>query len=427
MSTVSMRRASTGIVRGLAGAAVLALALGACSSGDSSDGAPTASGSGEISGEVTVGWSGEGEWGEYLRATIERAHELYPDLTITPVVYPTYDDQLNQLPTQFAGNTAPDIIQWDGAAPIAQYASEGVIAPLDDWVASSGTDLSVYPASLVDGWTIDGALYGMPLFLQNSAIAVNTGLLAQAGVTQPPATLDEYAAAAAAVTEQTDASGVVLLDTLFHISQYLYAFGGGYDYGRTINSEENVAGLTYLVDLFTNGDAQTAKQLGVTWDGEAFAAGTAALSDAGPWYINFLSSAAPDLDYELLPLPGATADEQTVVVYSGGFSLNADAKNPAAAQAVLEILTDAQAQADLLASGTQVPAMTQYIGEYRDATPAYAAFTDDVIANGRSLDYPLQTNEFGNALVEGFQNLVFNPGSSTPKDLLDSLQETFGQ
>lgn len=407
-----------------AGVAISLFGVTACSSGGGSDDAPS---DGTISGEVRIGWSGEGEWGEYLRATIARAEEKYPDLTITPVVYPTYDDQLNQLPTEFAGGTAPDIIQWDGAAPVAQYAGEGVVAPLDDWVESSGKDLSVYPGSLIDGWTIDDQLYGIPLFLQHSAIAVNTDLLAEAGIDAAPQTLDEYAAAAKAVSEQTDATGVVLLDTLFHISQYLYAFGGGYDFGRTINSDENVAGLTYLVDLFADGHAQTANQLGATWDGEAFANGSAALSDAGPWYIAFLDASAPDLPYELLPLPGETAADRSVVTYSGGWSINARSQNTAAAEAVLEILTDDQAQADLLASGTQVPAMTSYTDEYREATPVYEAFTAEAIENGRTLDYPLQTTEFGNALVAGFQALIHNQGSSTPQDLLDDLQSTYGQ
>lgn len=397
--------------------------LAACGGGDPVE--PAADG--DISGEVRVGWSGGGEFGAYLEATIDRAAELYPDLTITPVIYPTYDDQLNQLPTEFAGDTAPDIIQWDGAAPVAQYATEGVVEPLGDWAQSTGKDLGAYPSSLIEGWTIDGELYGVPLFLQHSAIAVSTPLLEEAGVAQSPTTLEEYAQAAAAVTEQTDATGVVLLDTLFHISQYLYAFGGGYDYGRTINSPENVDGLTYLVDLFADGHARTAQQLGATWDGEAFAAMDAALSDAGPWYIGFLEAAAPDLEYELLPLPGPTAGEQTVVTYSGGYSVNARTGNLSGAQAVLEILTDEQAQADLLASGTQVPAMDEYIDQYREQTPRFAAFTADVIAGGRTLDYPLQTNEFGNDLVTGFQQLVFSPGASTPQQLLDDLQEQYGE
>lgn len=428
-SSNTSHRSRNAAIAGIAATALLALS--ACSSGDG-DATPTptadpAGADGAVSGEVTLGYSSGGEWGAYIDATIERIEAEYPDLTVTTVVYPTYDDLLNQLPNELAAGTAPDLIQWDGAAPIAQYATEGVLAPLDEVIAASGKDLGVYPESLITGWTIDDQLYGLPVFLQNSAMAFNTSLLAEAGITEVPTTLDEYAAAAAAVTEKTDAQGVVLLDSLFHISQYLYAFGGGYDYGRTINSEENVAGLTFLVDLFNNGYASTAQELGATWDGEAFAAAKAAMSDAGPWYISFMELTAPEVEYSLVPLVGPKDGDQTVVSYSGGFSVNADTENFDGAWAVLEMFTDEQAQVDLLASGTQVPAMTEYIGQYRDVTPAYAAFTDEIIAGGRSLDYPLQTTAFGNDLTSGFQELVFNPGSSTPQALLDNLQEMYGQ
>lgn len=402
-------------------------ALTACSSGGGSTDEGAAPTDGEVTGEITLGYSAGGEWGTYIEAQVARIEEEYPDLDVTTVVYPTYDDLLNQLPTELAAGTAPDLIQWDGAAPVAQYATEGVLAPLDEAVADAGKDLEVYPESLITGWTIDDQLYGLPVFLQNSAMAFNTSLLAQAGINEVPSTLDEYAAAAQAVADTTDSEGVVILDTLFHIAQYMYAFGGGFDYGRTISSEENVAGLTFLVDLFKNDAAATAQELGATWDGEAFAGNKAAMSDAGPWYVSFMELTAPDVEYSLVPLVGPEEGDQTVVSYSGGYSINGATDNFSAAWAALEILTDEQAQEELLASGTQVPAMTDYIGQYRDATPAYAAFTDEIIGNGRSLDYPLQTTEFGTDLVTGFQEMIFNQSSVTPQELLDTLQEKYGR
>lgn len=378
------------------------------------------------SGSVTVGYAAGGEWGNYIEAQLERARTEYPELEIKSVVYPTYDDQLNQLPTEFAGKTAPDIIQWDGAAPIAQYVSEGVVESLNEFVTSSGFDAAAYPQSLIDGWTFDGELYGVPLFLQHSGAAYRTDLLEEAGVTEIPSTLAEFSSAAKQVTDNTTASGAVLLDTLFHISQYLYAHGGGYGYGETINSEANIQGLTYLVDLFKDGSMKTASELGATWDGEAFANGLAAMSDAGPWYIGFMATTAPDVPWVLEPLPGVEPGQESVVTYSGGYSINALNGNADAAQKVLGVLTDDTAQKELLASGTQVPAMTAYIDEYRAATPAFENITEELIANGKPLDYPIQTNEFGYDLVMGFQEIIHGSSSESPAELLNRLQEKYG-
>jgi len=51
----------------------------------------------------------------------------------------------------------------------------------------------------------------------------------------------------------------------------------------------------------------------------------------------------------------------------------------------------------------------------------------DAFAAGRPLDYPTKSKEFGDDLVTGFEQLVFQPNGSTPQQLLDSLQQKFGQ
>ncbi|MFT4284092.1 MAG: extracellular solute-binding protein [Protaetiibacter sp.] len=376
--------------------------------------------------EIVVGYSGGGVVDTYMDQIIAAARKALPDVTITTAVYPTYDDQLNQLPTQFAAGTAPDVILWDNAAPIAQYATEGAIVGLDELVAGTDVDLSLYPSALVDGWTVDGDLVGVPSYLQNSGIVYNEQVLAEAGATAKPATVAELGELARTVHASTGKPGIVLLDNLFHLTQYTLVFGGGWGGGDTIDSDENVEALDFLLGLFADGSAATAQQLGATWDGEAIANGSAAASDAGPWYIGFMQTTAPDVPYALEPLPGVSAGEQVVATYGGGFSVSARSENQEAAARVIAELTNAASQQAILDTGLgYVPAMTEYADAFREATPAYAAFTAEVLDQGRSLDYPLQTTEFGNALVEGFQGLVASKATSS-RELLETLQGKYG-
>jgi multiple sugar transport system substrate-binding protein len=411
------RRFSTPLA--LVAVTAVAAALTGCSSGGGGDSAGDAT--------ITIGYSGGGAVDTYMSTIIDHAQEALPDVTIKTAVYPTYDDQLNQLPTQFAAGTAPDIVLWDNSAPIAQYATEGAIQPLGDLIAATDVDLSLYPEALVTGWTIDEDLFAVPSYLQNSGYAFDDAALAASGVNALPADLDQLAQAAAAVKSTTGKPGIVLLDNLFHLTQYMLAFGGGYDYGETIDSPENVEAMDWLLTRFANGEAATAKQLGATWDGEAFANGAAAMSDAGPWYIGFMATTAPDTGYSLEPIPGVEAGQPVVATYGGGFSLSAKTKDPEAAAKVIAELTDSFSQDAIITTGLgYVPAMTEYADRYRDATPAYAAFTQEVLANGKSLDYPIQTVEFGNDLVAGFQQLVAS-GSTSSKELLTTLQEKYGK
>lgn len=403
----------------LLAAAGLAVALAGC--GSSGPGAPD-----EPSGEIVVGYSGGGVVDTYMAQIIAAAQKALPDVKIKTAVYPTYDDQLNQLPTQFAAGTAPDVILWDNAAPIAQYATEGAIMGMDDLIAGTDVDLSLYPTSLVDGWKVDGKLVGVPSYLQNSGIVYNDDVLAAAGITEKPATIKDLSAFAASVRTATGKPGIVLLENLFHLTQYALAFGGGWGSGDTIDSAENEAALDFLLGMFATGDAATAQQVGATWDGEAIANGAAAASDGGPWYIGFMSSTAPDVAYTLQPLPGTSAGDRVVATYGGGFSVSARTANPEAAAQVIAQLTNASAQQAILDTGLgYVPAMTEYADKFRAATPAYAAFTADVLEAGKSLDYPIKTTEFGNALVTGFQSLVASKATSS-KQLLAQLQTDYG-
>jgi multiple sugar transport system substrate-binding protein len=424
MTTITRRR---GAVTAIAVMSVVALA--ACGGGGSEEGGSDEGSTDSPSREeervadVTVGYSA-GSLDAYLEAMFDRVEEEL-GVTVTPVVYPTYDDQLNQLPNQFAGQTAPDIILWDNAAPVAQYAAEGVIRPVDDLLADSDVDLSAFPQALVDGWTLDGGLYAVPSYLQNSAMIYNMDVLSEAGV-EVPTTVAELGEAAQQVKDATGKAGIVVLENLFHLTQYVLAFGGGWDYGRSIDSPANVEAIQWLADLYATGAAASAQALGATWDGEAIAAGTAAMSDGGPWYIGFMAGSAPDVEYRMLPLPDVDG-RGVVTTYGGGFSINAAAPDPKTAMDVIAVLTDATAQEAIVTMEVGfVPAMTEFAETYREATPEYAAFTDEVLASGRTLDYPLQTAEFGNALIAGFQGLVAGNGS-TAQELLSDLQAQFGQ
>jgi len=389
--------------------------------------APIASPTAAAPVEITVGYATGGNLDKYFETVLAGAKDALPGITVKTVVYPTYDDQLNQLPTQFAAGTVPDIIMWDNAAPVAQYASEKVITPLNDLVKTTAIDLSAYPKALVDGWTIDGNLYAVPAYLQNSGFVWNDDVLNAAGVKTRPSTMEEVATAAKMVKDKTGKAGVVILDNVFHIYQYIRAFGGAFNYGKTINSAENVAGLQFLVDLFANGSASTAKQLGATWDGEAISKNLAAMSDGGPWYIGFMKSTAPTVKYTIAAIPGGGGNPSFIVTYGGGFTITANAKDPGAAIKVVDFLTNEAAQKAILTTELGfVPARSSLYDQYVATTPEYAAFTPEMLAAGESLDYPVKTTEFSNDLVAGFEQLVLRPGSTTAKALLDSLQAKYG-
>jgi multiple sugar transport system substrate-binding protein len=404
--------------------AALAVAglIAACGSSNSGGG----SSSGKLSGTITVGFAGGGVVNTYMAVIIKHAEKLLPGVTIKQVVYPTYDDQLNELPTEFAAGTAPDITLWDNSAPVAEFATQGAIASMSDLIGSTSVNLSAFPKALVNGWTINGKLYGVPSYLQNSAYVYNHNVLDAAGVTTYPTTIAQVGTDAQQVKARTGKPGIVILENLFHLTQYMIAFGGGYHGGKTIDSAKNEQGLNFLLKLFAQGAAASSQQLGATWDGVAIGDNQAAMADGGPWYIGYMSTSAPKVSYSLEPIPSVTAGSSVVTTYGGAFSISEKSKLKNVDMAAIAAMTDSYSQSEIITTNLGfVPAATKYVGQYRKATPEYAPFTNTVLAKGASLDYPVNTTAFGNALVTGFQQLVAQHATSSDA-LLQQLQQQYG-
>jgi multiple sugar transport system substrate-binding protein len=375
---------------------------------------------------ITLGYAGGPNIDPYYDHVIAAAEKALPGIKVKQVVYATYDDQLNEMPTQVAAGTIPDVIVWDNAAPVGQYASQGAVLSLDKLVASQHVNLSVYPRALVQAWTYGGHLYGIPLYLQDSAYVYNLGMLRAAGITALPKSMRQVGADALAVRQQTGKAGLTILDNLFHLTQYVLAFGGGWGFGRTIDSRANAAGLQFLVNLFDKHAAVLPNQVGASWDGVAVGDNQAAMSDGGPWYIGFMASSAPKVDYALEPIPTATGG-QFVVTYGGAYTITGHSPDPAADMRLIKYLTNAASER-YVATDTAfgfVPAMNRYIDLYRKTQPKFANITDTVLAKGKTLQYPPSTIQFGNALVSGFENIVLRHSGSVT-ELLSSLQKTYG-
>lgn len=144
--------------------AVLALVLTACPAGDTSDtpgasasGSGAAGGEGEqLGGSVSILAVYADAEEESFRAMIQP----WVDLHGVDVQYTATRDINAQLTTQIAGGNPPDIAGLPGPGPMAQYARDGDLVPLDDVI-----DMDTYASQYDQGWitagTVDDQLVGI--------------------------------------------------------------------------------------------------------------------------------------------------------------------------------------------------------------------------------------------------------------------------
>ncbi|TYT24355.1 extracellular solute-binding protein [Dictyoglomus thermophilum] len=377
---------------------------------------------------IRIGYGGPTTTRDYMKEVLKDAESALPGIKIEEVAYPTYEDMLALLPSQIAAGSAPDIVWWT-AGDVTDYFSSGSVEPLDTKALSSaGIDLKEYVPSAIKAFTVNGKLYGVPLQVQSSAFVINQELLEKAGIKKLPETMNDVLNYSCQIKDKTGKAGLVLHLQVFHITHYVKAFGGGWNYGKTINSAANRRALTFLADLFTKYKvAVTPKDFGCAWDGEVFARGEAAMSTGGTWYIGSMREAAPKLRYKLIGVPTTTKGKNFVLVDSGGWSVLNTCKNMEAAVKVLAFLSSDKAQKLLYTTPLlYIPSKAKFIDDYAKYVPEFASLKD-LLPKGINFDYPQDIKKFNDDLIAGFEQLIYKPGSITVDQLLSSLQKKYGQ
>ena len=114
----------------------------------------------------------------------------------------------DRLQTMLAGGDIPDFMMLNTGQFEALAARDQLLA-LDDYVASSNLDLSIYWPQAIEGSRFEGTLYGLPRDMSNVILYYNKDLFDAAGIDYPSDdwTWNEFLEAAQALTMDTTGDG----------------------------------------------------------------------------------------------------------------------------------------------------------------------------------------------------------------------------
>ncbi|MBB2976411.1 multiple sugar transport system substrate-binding protein [Microbacterium endophyticum] len=321
----------------LAVASVATVALAGCSAA-----APEADGPVELT--LWTGFTG-GDRGAY-EDLITAFNDTHDDIQVSMEVQP-WDTIAQKLPSAWATGQGPDL-----ATPsfdpnvVAKYVETNSLLKLDDV-----GDVSLLAPAAIDAFTVDGALYAVPANVATLQLYYNKTMFAEAGIDQPPATVEDFKTDAVALTDGGTV-GLSLADhetiQMWPILQWLE--GGDIvdsDGCSVLDSPENIAGLQSWVDVVDAGAAP----VGLT-GAEAdslFSAGKAAMQLNGPWAAAGYAEAG--IDFGVAPVP-VGVDGPVTLSSTVPMSAAAKTAHPAEAQEFLEWWTGQDAQRQFaLASG----------------------------------------------------------------------------
>lgn len=158
-------------------------------------------GSGSENVRLRVLWQGSEARHKRTREAIRLFQERREGLDLVPEPAGA-DGYFERLTTQVSGGSPPDVFQLNPVY-MAQYAARGVLRNLDEFGPDT-LDLSGLDEAVLQGVSIDGAPYGVPLGSTTPAVIYSTSALEKIGV-KPASRLgtwDEFAEMAGAVAKE---------------------------------------------------------------------------------------------------------------------------------------------------------------------------------------------------------------------------------
>ena len=349
----------------LAGAALAATLLAACSQGSATN--PDAGSGGTAGGaSVTLKFQSLQDQPaavEAVKGIVDAWNSAHPEAKVE-LIQAGWDGIYDKLVTQFNGNAAPDIIHYE-AASIVPFARDGYLADLTSKVpADLKSDIS-------DGiWksvTVDNKVIAMPTELQTYVVFANKKLLEASGATIPTGdsmTLEQFRALARATTKdgQFGLAWGLKSPTATFMSLALTS-GGTFFTGTGKEAKINVGAGELAVPKLVKEMAYTDKSIdpvSLTQSGSqalaSFYAGKAAMTVQGSFQAANIKKDAPaGLDWvELPPLAGSQGTAQAANPQT--LSVNADSPNADKAAEFVAYFANAENTAKLNQADALIPA-----------------------------------------------------------------------
>lgn len=334
------------------------------------------------------------------------------------VTYQSLPTMYQQIPTQIAVGTAPDIICGTNEQYI-QFVKNGMFLDMAPYLTDEDFDFSTVSAQH-QCWVIDGGIYGIPQDGGPACFIINMDMWNAAGLGDLPKTWDDVAAAAEALTTDEVKGLCVNIDEDFHPTQYVLSYGGGWNFGETINTKENQAGIQYILDLYRKGYVITPAEAGLGWDGEVFTAGKCAMSTGGMWYVANNADAAPDMNYAIIPMPEGTTHGCTG--HSDATNVLSSTKYPEICSKIAAYMAREEAQEKISELYGNPPANIELQKEFFEKNPELKD-VQAAMEFAQPFGYPEQSVKFADALALNLQKAVYEDPSMTAEDVLANVEE----
>ncbi|GAA2210186.1 extracellular solute-binding protein [Nonomuraea monospora] len=317
--------------------------------------------------KLTV-WIMDGSVTQELLKKFETEYEAAHQGIDLDIQIQAWDGIGERVTAALASTDAPDVIEV-GNTQVAQYSASGGVTDLTAKVGElQGAD---WLPGLAQPGNIDGKQYGIPWYAANRVVVYNKDLFADAGITQPPATRDEWLEVTKKLNKGGNQGIYLTGQTWYALAGFIWDEGGdlavqeGGKWKGALDTPQALAGMGFYKQLQALGKGPKDADEANPPQHEVFAQGKVAQIIAVPG----IAARVLEVDAKLkdkmgfFPIPGKTADKPGTV-FTGGSDLIIPAASQRQEEAyeVVKALAGEQFQTELAKAMSFVPNRTSLAG-----------------------------------------------------------------
>ncbi|QBD80567.1 sugar ABC transporter substrate-binding protein [Ktedonosporobacter rubrisoli] len=331
-----------------------------------------------------------------MQKIIDAFKKTHPNISVNIEVTP-YVQYWTKLETAATGGSAPDVF-WMNGPNFIKYASNQIIAPLDEQISADKVSLDNYPSSLMQLYSYGGKHYALPKDFDTIGLWYNKALFDAAGVKYPDDswTWDTLREASKKLTNPSKGVWGIVAD--MNDQQNFYNTipqAGGYvispDHKKSgFDSPESISGIQLWVDMIKDKSSPTLAQITDTTALSLFESSKVAMYYGGSWStIEFAQNQAIKDKVDVAPLP--QGKKRATVIHGLGNVISANTKYPKEAWEFVKFLGSKEAATIQADTGTVIPA---YNGTQESWVKAYPKFNAKTFIDelAYSVPYPVSKN-----------------------------------
>jgi multiple sugar transport system substrate-binding protein len=286
---------------------------------------------------------------EVLKKLVAGYEQANPGVTVEIVSLP-WGEAFEKLVTMVQGGQIPDVVEMPERW-LSLYASKGQLESLEPWLAKWEETGQLTERTLQFARWVNNTAYTIPYGFYIRALFYNKKLFEQAGLAGPPATMDDFMAAAEKISAIPGKYGYCLRGSKGGFSgweMFMMALNGKGDWftedgTSTFNEPGAVKGIQFQIDIYQKGYApKDSVNWGFNEIVAGFYSGTCAMLDQDPDALIAIAQRMDKADFAVAPMPLGPSGKAFPTIGYAGWSMFSASQHKEEAWKLIAHLSNAQ-------------------------------------------------------------------------------------